>query len=136
MQIQNVVNNALSDFAKASIKLNQRGHSSGYVEQVRDYVAKHIKEEIKVADMAQMLGISRIHLSRIFKEEMGMSPQEYIIRSRIEVGANLLKYSREPIRVIAEAAHFSSQSRFTEQFQKYMKMTPKEYRERYKPKEF
>lgn len=86
--------------------------------------------------MAKMLGISRTHLAHVFKEEMGVSLQEYIIKSRLEIGANLLKYSKKPIRVIAEVEHFSSQSRFTEQFRQYMKMTPKEYRERYKPKEF
>ena len=62
--------------------------------------------------------------------------KDYIQRFRVERAANLLKYSAASLREIADYACFNSQSHFGSVFKKYKGMTPKQYREKYKPKEF
>lgn len=83
-----------------------------------------------------MLGISASYLSRTFKRETGVILQEFINDVRVERAANLLIYSEESLPGIAEYVNFPSQSYFGKIFKQKMNMTPKQYRERYKPAEF
>lgn len=116
-------------------KIEGRKHSS-YVDKCMDYVSRHYKEKIYLQDMAESLGLSSTYLSRLFARETGMQLQEYINRFRVERAANLLTYSEESISYIAEYVNFPSQSYLGKMFRKYKHMTPKEYRDRYKPSEF
>ena len=54
--------------------------------------------------------------------------QQYVMQERCRHAANLLKYSKYPISIIAEYFCFSSQSHFGRQFRLYYGMTPNEYR--------
>ena len=65
-----------------------------------------------------------------------MQIQEYIQKTRVERAANLLKYSEASLTEISDYVCFNSQSHFGSVFKKYMNMTPGEYRNRYKQKEF
>ena len=116
-------------------KIEGRKHSN-YVEKCMDYVSKHYKEKIYLQDMADSMGLSSTYLSRLFSRETGMRLQDYINSFRVERAANLLVYSEESISYIAEYVNFPSQSYFGKMFRKYKHMTPKEYRDRYKPSEF
>lgn len=116
-------------------KIEGRKHSS-YVDKCMDYVSKHYKEKIYLQDMADSMGLSSTYLSRLFSRETGMRLQDYINSFRVERAANLLIYSEESISYISEYVNFPSQSYFGKMFRKYKHMTPKEYRDRYKPSEF
>jgi AraC-like DNA-binding protein len=54
----------------------------------------------------------------------------------VERAANLLIYSEEELSKIAEYVNFPSQSYFGKTFKKRKGMTPKQYRDTYKPTEF
>ena len=86
--------------------------------------------------VARNLGISPSYLSRLFKKETGICLQDYINDVRLERAANLLIYSEESIPKIAEYVNFPSQSYFGKLFKEKMHMTPRQYRESYKPREF
>ena len=98
------------------------------MEKCKDYISQNLRKELKVAGIAEALGISRTYLARQFTEAEGMSVQQYIMKERCEHAANLLKYSDYPIAVIAEYFGFSSQSHFGSCFKKLYGMTPNEYR--------
>ena len=68
---------------------------------------------------------------KLFKKEVGISFQQYVIRIRLEYAANLLSYSNESITVISEYVHFPSQSYFGRYFKDFYHITPKEYRDLY-----
>lgn len=129
-------NKAVKRFCEEVHKRQNHPHYSSYVERCRDYVEKHYREKILLEDIAGNMGISQSYLSRLFSQEMGIRLQDYIIQFRVERAANLLTYSEESIAKIGEYVNFPSQSYFGKMFRKYKHMTPKEYREKYKPKEF
>ena len=87
---------------------------------------------MKVGDIAPAIGVNRSYLTRRFKENEGMSIQQYIIRERCSHAANLLKFSDYPISIISEYFCFSSQSHFGKQFKMIYGMTPNEYRSKNK----
>ena len=116
------------DFASRTAQAQKSKSESLYVEKCKDYISQNLRKEMKVAGIAEELGISRTYLARQFTEAEGMSVQQYIMKERCERAANLLKYSDYPISVIAEYYCFSSQSHFGSCFKKQYGMTPNEYR--------
>lgn len=129
-------NRAVWDLANRVRKKKEGRKHSNYVDKCKDYVSRHYKEKIYLQDMADSMGLSSTYLSRLFSKETGMRLQDYINSFRVERAANLLIYSEESIAYIGEYVNFPSQSYFGKMFRKYKHMTPKEYRDRYKPSEF
>ncbi len=106
---------------------NQRSQNV-YINKCKDYIAKNLRKDIKVSEIAPKLGISRAYLTHKFSEAEGITIQQYIMKERCEHAGNLLKYSDYPISLISEYFGFSSQSHFGASFKKIFGMTPNEYR--------
>ena len=102
-----------------------------YVDKCKDYIAKNLRKDIRVSDIAPAIGISRGYLSHRFAEAEGISIQQYILQEKCHHAANLLKFSDYSIALISEYFGFSSPSHFTSSFKKIFHMTPKEYRQHY-----
>lgn len=127
---------SLYDFAKLVVEEREKRANSRYTEQCKEYIRKYYHQKICIPDIAEALGVSESHLSRIFKKETGESIQKYSMHMRIERAENLLKYSEESLTEISEYLCFSSQSHFGKVFKVYKNMTPKQYRDYYKSPEF
>lgn len=50
--------------------------------QVLDYIDAHLHQEIKLTDLATLLGMSQFHFSHQFKQSMGISPYQYLLQHR------------------------------------------------------
>ena len=109
---------------------------SSYTEQCKDYISQNYHHKIYMEDIAEAIGISQGHLSRVFRQDTGEKIQDYILKFRVKRAANLLKYSDATLSEISDYVCFNSQSHFGSVFKEYMKMTPGQYREKYKRKEF
>ncbi len=112
-------------------RLSQKKYSI-YTKQCMDYIEKNYRTKIYLDDIADTLGISPSYLSKLFKSESGKNIQDYLVEVRIERAANLLKYSDEPLPLIAQYVNFPSQSYFGKVFKKYMGVSPKVYRDQNK----
>lgn len=129
-------NHAVEELTRRVREQKQKSHISIYTERCKDYVYGHYREKIYLDSIADNLGISSSYLSRLFKKKMGVNLQDFINDVRVEKAANLLVYSEEPLPRIAEYVNFPSQSYFGKIFKEKMGMTPRQYRELYKPAEF
>lgn len=126
----------LYKFTKMVADTKNRPNLSNYTEQCKDYISKNYHHKIYLEDIAEAIGVSQGHLSRVFKKDTGMKIQDYILKFRVERATNLLKYSDASISEISDYVCFNSQSHFGSVFKHYMGMTPKQYREKNKQKEF
>ena len=115
-------------FAQMVADLDKSDHTSSYTEQVKNYVAQNYHHKIYISEIAETVGLSQGHLSRVFHEDTGMKIQDYILKFRVERAANLLKYSDASIAQISSYVCFQSQSHFGSVFKQYTGMTPGEYR--------
>ena len=127
---------SLYDFAKLVVEEREKRANSRYTEQCKEYIRKYYHQKICIPDIAEALGVSESHLSRIFKKETGESIQKYSMHMRIERAENLLKYSEASLTEISEYLCFSSKSHFGKVFKVHKNMTPKQYRDYYKSPEF
>ena len=119
---------ATYEFADRVRLANEERRSQSHVEACKDYVAKNLRKDIRVGDIAPAIGLSRTYLSHLFRKTEGLTLQQYIQREKCRHAANLLQYSDYPIAMIAEYFGFSSQSYFGVCFQSWYNMTPSEYR--------
>lgn len=134
--IMEYIQKAPCEFARMVAEKKSKKQSSNYTEQCKDYIYKNYHHKIQLEKVAEAIGVSQGHLSRVFREDTGMSIQDYIQQFRVERAANLLKFSEASLMEISDYVCFHSQSHFGSVFKKYMGMTPGQYRNRYKQKEF
>ena len=104
------------------------GLPSRQLRQVLDYIDTHLDQEIKLADLAQLLDISLFHFSRLFMQSLGVSPYQYLLQQRVERAKQLLKSTDRLITDIALACGFNSHSHLSKQFKQLTGTTPKAYR--------
>jgi AraC family transcriptional regulator len=96
--------------------------------QVLDYIEAGLAEDIKLADLAELLEISPFHFGRMFKQSTGSSPHQYVIQQRVERVKRLLKQTDQAIIDIALDCGFNSHSHLSKQFRQVTGVTPREFR--------
>lgn len=93
------------------------------------YILKHITQSISLSDIADDLHISKEHLSRTFKEEMGMTLTEYIHKSKIQESLSLLASGRYSISKISDIFGYTSPAHYTKMFKRHLGVPPKQYQQ-------
>lgn len=120
-----------NDYAKRMQTLRKEKIYSKHIVLCIDYIYEHLHTRIKIQDLANHVDLSPAYLSRLFKQETGMSISSYIQLKKIETAKNMLQYSDYSISEIATILAYPSHSYFTEMFQKETALTPSQYRMRY-----
>ena len=103
-----------------------------YVNQAVDYIQRNFKNNIRINDLAGYIGIDRSYLTNIFKNVMNVSPQEYLLKYRMEKAEMLLKNSDNKINTVAALVGYSDPLSFSKMFKKCKGVSPTEYRENLK----
>jgi len=81
-------------------------------------------------ELADLAGINKSHLCRVFKQSVGMTLHSYLLNVRLDRARQLLGRSEVSISQVAELSGFSGASQFTRAFRQYVKETPTSYRSR------
>lgn len=118
-----------SSFAKI------RQHSdSRRVQKVQDYINQHYKEEIRLNQLADMVGMTEVSFSRFFKLRTGKNLSDYIIDIRLGHATRMLVDSTMSIAEICYESGFNNLSNFNRIFKKKKLASPKDFRDNYKKK--
>lgn len=105
------------------------GLSNPQLRRVLDYIQSNLDQEIKLADLAALLGMSQYYFCRLFRQSMGVAPYKYVIQQRVEWAKRLLRQpQRMAIANIALECGFSNQSALSKHFRKLTGVTPNAYR--------
>ena len=113
---------------KTRLPIYEGGLPPRQLSQVLDYIDTYLAQNIKLADLAQLLDMSQFHFSRLFKQSIGITPHQYLSQQRVERAKKLLKKTDRLIIDIALECGFSSHSHLSKQFRQFTGMTPKAYR--------
>lgn len=81
-----------------------------------------------IREIARQAGYSLDHFTRVFKQSMAMSPQEYLIRARIDRARRLLHESSLSISQIAAVLGYTDVYFFSRQFKQKTGLAPRDYR--------
>lgn len=129
--IQTVTLHLLKNYSTASVKHeNANGGLSGYkLRQVQEYINENLSRDLPLREIAEVAGLSQFHFARAFRKTTGQTPQQYLMRQRIERAKELLAKKDTPIIEISLQTGFKNQSHFTALFRKFTRITPKTWRE-------
>jgi LacI family transcriptional regulator len=98
------------------------------VRSALQYIHQHVREPIRVADLAHALAVGRRDLERRFRRLLGRSVLEEIHRTRTEIAANLLADTPLPVATIARHAGFTSIRQLDVIFARIKGMAPTTFR--------
>ncbi|WP_186438446.1 helix-turn-helix domain-containing protein [Cohnella terricola] len=102
----------------------------GLAHHVRVYIEKNFHLELSLSDLAQIVFVSPYHLAHIFKEEVGMSPIQYLIKCRIDEAKRMLVETGYSVREIASRVGYPNANYFNLLFSKMTGDSPGKYRKR------
>lgn len=117
------------DFIQRVHKIKATTGVSVQIRTCRDYIDTHPEEDLSLPALAKRVGYSEYHLSRKFKEEMGVTLSAYIRSARVEKAKQRLLWSRDSISKIALDLRFSSGSHFASAFEAATGQKPQQYRQ-------
>jgi len=129
-------------------------HSLGYYELIHDFLAKRViefiekkkfvslpvrkaikfiesnyyKKDLTSGEIADAAGVSQMHLSVLFKEQLGNSINCQLNSSRIAAAKRLMSKDRELVSSVADNVGFKSLSVFSRKFKEIEGLSPLEYR--------
>lgn len=96
--------------------------------RVLDYIDCHLEDDVRLCNLAAVAGLSTFHFARVFKQETGVTPYNYVRDRRIERSRALLIEDKLGISELALACGFASQSHFTAAFSKAVGTSPGRFR--------
>lgn len=102
--------------------------SSDCVAVVVEYLKTHIADAVTVDDMSRTANLSRYHFSRVFKQETGLSPYQYLLHLRFDYAKHLLKTTSLSVGEIAGRTGFKNEMGFIAAFTDKIGIPPGKYR--------
>ncbi len=108
-------------------KLTQHGLGT-VAESTIAYITNHYHENIEITDISNSLYMSREHLIRVFKKQVGLSPYAYLCKFRVEKAKELLRLTNISVEKISQMVGFKSHSNFSKQFKTAVGVTPTAYK--------
>jgi len=93
-----------------------------------EYIDTHYTEDLTLEDMADIIGFSKYHFSRLFKQYTNFTFCDYLKHRRIQAAEMLLEQPEYSITEVALQAGFPSISTFNRIFKEYKNCTPTEFR--------
>ncbi len=110
-----------------SVTETNAGSLAPQIERCRQYVLAHLDQELKMEDLAAECALSLRTLQRLFKDEMDMSPGNFVVLIKMERAAELLRGGQCNVSEAAWQLGFSDSSYFSRVFKKYHGLSPREF---------
>jgi AraC-like DNA-binding protein len=106
--------------------LRSPGRERRAIRLSREHLEQHAAENVTLAALARVAGLSAFHLCRVFGEAVGMTPHAYQTQVRVRRARSLLAAGR-PIAAAAAEAGFYDQAHLTRHFKRIVGLTPGRY---------
>ena len=87
------------------------------IEKTKDYISKHLSDELNAEIIANQAGYSVFHFCRVFKEETGKSLMSYVREKRLELAENDIKKGESAFDVALKYG-FETQSGFARAYER------------------
>jgi AraC-like DNA-binding protein len=93
------------------------------------HIYAHLAEPLRISDLAAIAGVSCRQIERRFRNAIGMSPTDFLIRARLDESCRRLHETADSIGKITIDLGFYDQSAFTRMFRRHFGTTPSRFRQ-------
>ena len=104
---------------------------SGTISRAIEYINKNLSDTITIDDICSEVHMSKYHFCRRFRNAVGTTVMDYILRTRIMMAKDMLDNENMTVTEISNKCGFSSLSYFSRVFKEKTGKTPVEYRKLY-----
>jgi AraC-like DNA-binding protein len=101
------------------------------MDDIIHFIESNANGPVALQDLTDRAGMAERTLLQLFREATGVSPIDYVIRTRVARAADLLRNTRQKVTEIAFQCGFQDSSYFARQFRRVTGMSPSAYRSRY-----
>ncbi len=98
------------------------------IELAKNYIFEHLNEKITVKDLSSAARMSTSHFSRVFRQQTGFSPYDYVLTARLNRAKELLQKTDFTISQVAEETGFNSEANFVYFFTTNAGISPGKFR--------
>ncbi|MFT5872292.1 MAG: AraC-like DNA-binding protein [Clostridium sp.] len=121
-----LLHDGISNFVQIE---NIHSSSESRVKIMMKFIHEHYSEQLTLQRISESARISTRECTRCFRNTIKTSPTTYLIKYRITTAASLLSISSYSITEVGAKTGFNNSSYFTRMFQRYMNVTPKQYKQ-------
>ncbi|MDX1590191.1 MAG: AraC family transcriptional regulator [Oleiphilaceae bacterium] len=93
------------------------------------YLDEHFQQPASLAGLAGVAHLSVRQLSELFRQQVGMTPQQYLTEKRMQRAWQLLETSPLSIQAIAEQVGYTSLAAFSDRFRRHFGQSPRYFRQ-------
>lgn len=111
-----------------STKSKGKSNCEDSIQTVKEYITENLNENLTVGALAEIVNMSSSHFSRVFKQQTGFSPYDYILISRLNRAKYLLQVTDMTVSAIAYEIGFNSESNFIYFFTENEGISPGKFR--------
>jgi transcriptional regulator GlxA family with amidase domain len=112
--------------------LSRQAATSEPLRELQVYMLEHLNADLSVEMLAERIGMSPRHFSRVCLREMEMSPGQFVDRLRVEAAQQMIDSSTKGLKEIADACGFGSADSMRRVFQRILGITAGDYIKRFK----
>ena len=98
------------------------------VKDIQDHILTNFTDVLSIAELSDRAGMSKRNFARLFRQDAGMTPAEFVERVRLEVAKRLLDDPTIPMQRVAQRAGFGEMIRMRRAFLRTIGVTPGAYR--------
>lgn len=128
LAIQSLLSDLLSFIPESSWDLISNDHR---IMQVLSHIESCLEGDLSNQNLASLASLATNAFNRLFTEEMGVPPQKYVKRKRIDRACELLHHSAYSIEQVATETGFADRYHFSKIFKNLTGLTPARYRKEF-----
>ncbi|MBU3113864.1 response regulator [Clostridium lacusfryxellense] len=112
------------------LEIDKIDSTSRVIEHVKEYVKANLANDISLESVAEEVGYSSFHLSKIFKKTEGINFKDFVIKNKMEKAKLLFRQGNLNVSEVCKEVGYPNASYFSKVFREYYGVLPKEYSRR------
>jgi transcriptional regulator GlxA family with amidase domain len=106
--------------------------TEGRIQAVQHWILDHLPMDLTVKTLASRAAMSVRNFTRVFREEVGMTPADFVEMARVDSARRLLEDTDKPLQRVASSCGFANPDTMRRAFLRRIGTGPSEYRERFR----
>lgn len=102
------------------------------IQEIQGWVLENLAADLSVESLSEHAAMSARHFARVFRQEGGMTPADFVEKARVDAARRLLEESSIPLQRVASRCGFSNVDALRRAFMRHVGVGPRDYRARFR----